>query len=166
MHALTLPLALLATACLPFVVAAILCADEIVDRVVCDVGERLDARRERRTISRLNRLIDADGVGHDIDLTRFDRDDQPTIEQIAADLRRLGRQRIEIAGRSRVWQDAVIRAYDDQLRQASRCLGLVEHLGDLDGVDLEIERVRVEGQLQAAGLILPAVTVGRRGEQR
>ena len=44
------------------------------------------------------------------------------------------------------------------LAQACRCLGLCEHLCDLHGVDLEIERLRVEGELQAAGLVLPSVT--------
>jgi hypothetical protein len=50
----------------------------------------------------------------------------------------------------------VLRAYDDRLRLASQCLGVAEHLQELDGIDLEIERVRVEGVLQAAGLALRA----------
>ena len=81
----------------------------------------------------------------------------PAIEQIAADLRRLHRQRS--AGpttESTAWLLAVRRAYDDRLRLACTCLGVAEHLDDLDGLDREIERVRVEGELEAAGLILRA----------
>jgi hypothetical protein len=76
----------------------------------------------------------------------------PPIEQIAADLRRLGQQRLGIATRSPVWFSAVSRAYDDRLRAACRALRIDEHLGELTGVDLEIERVRVEGVLKAAGM--------------
>ena len=82
-------------------------------------------------------------------------DERPTIEQIAADLHRLGRQRLGVATRSQVWQTAVTRAYDEQLRLACQCLGVDEHLSGLNGVDLEIERLRVEGELLAAGLRLP-----------
>jgi hypothetical protein len=75
------------------------------------------------------------------------------IEQIAADLRRLGRQRVGIATRSHVWFTAVQRAYDDRLQVACGQLGIAEYLGTLTGIDLDLERVRVEGLLQAAGLM-------------
>jgi hypothetical protein len=79
----------------------------------------------------------------------------PTIEQLAADLRRLDRQRHGgVSTESAAWSAAVLQAYDDRLRLASRCLGVAEHLGSLGGMDREIERVRVEGELQAAGLAL------------
>jgi hypothetical protein len=78
----------------------------------------------------------------------------PPIEQVAADLRRLSQQRLGIATRSPVWFTAVQRAYDDRLRVASRQLGVEEHLAELTGIDLDLERVRVEGLLQAAGLAL------------
>jgi len=84
-------------------------------------------------------------------------DDAPAqeIEEIARQLRRLDRQRrggptVE----SRRWLDAVIRAYDDGLCRACRCVGVQEHLEPLEGLDREIERVRVEGALQAAGVPL------------
>lgn len=159
---LVLALALLGVACLPAVVAVILCADEIIDRVVCGISEWRERRRERRTISQLDRVLEVDSLTREIDLTEFDRITQPSIEQIAADLRRLGRQRLGVASRSRVWQKAVLEAYDDRLRLASRSLGIAEHLAGLDGVDRDIERVRVEGELQAAGLVLPAVADHRR----
>ena len=44
------------------------------------------------------------------------------------------------------------RAYDDRLSLACLELEIPQHLRELTGVDLEIERVRVEGELEAAGL--------------
>jgi hypothetical protein len=161
-HAFALPLALLAVVCLPAVVAALVCADELIDRLICWNADRRETGRLRRAINRLDRMFEMDPFTREIDFTEFDRMDHPAFERIAADLRRLGGQRLSVTGRSRLWQDAVLEAYDDRLRLASRCLGVAEHLGDLDGVDLEIERVRVEGELQAAGLILPGPPAGPR----
>jgi hypothetical protein len=78
----------------------------------------------------------------------------PPIEQVALDLRRLNRLRESVARRSRLWFVAVSEAYDDGLRIACAQLGVEEFLGELSGVDLELERVRVEGELQGAGLVL------------
>ncbi|GAB3964624.1 hypothetical protein V1634_01145 [Plantactinospora veratri] len=161
-HAFALPLALLAIACLPVVIAALICADELIDGSARWLAGHRDSRRSRRAIERLDRAFEVDAPSTEVDPTELDRVDHPAIERIAADLRRLGDQRLRIAGRSRLWQDAVLGAYDDRLRLASRCLGVAEHLGDLDGVDLEIERVRVEGELQAAGLVLPSPHAGPR----
>ncbi|SDZ38562.1 hypothetical protein SAMN05444365_11267 [Micromonospora pattaloongensis] len=166
MHTLVLALALLAVLCLPVFLALILGADELLDRLACAVSEWRDARRERRTIKQLDRAVDAASLTRDIDLTAFDADGRPPIEEIAADLRRLAGQRLGIAGRSQVWQCAVLRAYDDRLRLASQRLGVAEHLAELEGMDLEIERVRVEGELTAAGLSLPAAPSGLRRKQR
>lgn len=79
----------------------------------------------------------------------------PPIEQIAFDLRRLGRQRhTGPAVHSKVCLAAVMRAYDTRLQLACRCLGIAEFLDGLEGVEREFERVRVEGLLEAAGLML------------
>jgi hypothetical protein len=158
LHALVLTLALLAVVCLPAVVAAIVCADELLDHIAVKFAEWREARQQRRTISRLDRAVEADSLTREIDLSEFDRDGRSSIEQIAADLHRLGGQRLGVATRSGVWHHAVLQAYDERLRLASRCLGVAEHLADLDGVDLEIERVRVEGELQGAGMVLPTTT--------
>ncbi|MEJ3749914.1 hypothetical protein WEI85_42470 [Actinomycetes bacterium KLBMP 9797] len=136
----------MALAALPFIVAFLVCADHVVD----DLQHRLRLRRERRTLQRLDQLIGT----HSIPLAALDDRRQPPIQQIAADLRRLDRQRLGVASQSKVWHAAVQQAYDDRLRLASQCLGVAEHLAQLDGVDLAIERVRVEGELQAAGLAL------------
>jgi hypothetical protein len=73
-------------------------------------------------------------------------DDAPAqqVDDIARELRRLDRQRrggptLE----SRRWLEAVIQAYDDGLCRACRCVGVQEHLEPLEGMDREIERVRV-----------------------
>lgn len=91
--------------------------------------------------------------------------DLPPIEHVAADLRRLNRQRLGIATRSSVWFEAVQHAYDDRLRAACRALDVPEHLAVLEGVDLEIERVRVEGALIDAGLVLHAAAWGQRQDR-
>ena len=164
--ALTLALAFLAVACLPVAFALLFCVDEILDRVVCGWSEWRERRHERRTIARLDRAIEADALTRDVDLTELDRPDRHPLELIAADLRRLGGHRLAAGGRSVVWHGAVIEAYDDRLRAGCRALGITEHLADLDGVDREIERVRVEGLLDAAGLPVPAARAGRRPRNR
>ncbi|MFD2763652.1 hypothetical protein [Micromonospora eburnea] len=163
---LLLVLAILAVCCLPAVFALIFCADEILDRVVCKWAEWREQRRERRTIARLDRALEADALTRDIDLTELDRADRRPLQQLATDLRRLGGHRLAAADRSVVWHGAVIDAYDERLRAACRALGITEHLAELDGVDREIERVRVEGQLHAAGLTLPAARPGHHQRHR
>ncbi|ASW53330.1 hypothetical protein [Plantactinospora sp. KBS50] len=158
---LVLALALLGVACLPVAVAAVVCADELIDRAVCGLGDWREQRRERRTIARLDQLFSVEGQPPRTDAAELDRIERPSLEQIAADLRRLGRQRLNVGNRSGLWQSAVQQAYDERLRLASRALGIDEHLAGLAGVDLEIERVRVEGELQAAGLRLPGVAEQR-----
>ncbi|MET8369050.1 hypothetical protein ABZU42_04880 [Micromonospora profundi] len=165
-RALTLALALIAMASLPAAFALLFCADEILDRVVCGWSEWRERRRERRTIARLDRAVEADSLTRDIDLSEFDSTDRRPLEQLATDLRRLGGQRLGSNGRSMVWYAGVLQAYDDRLRLACRALGITEHLAELTGVDQEIERVRVEGVLHAAGLTLPAARAGHRQRHR
>ncbi|MBB2945132.1 hypothetical protein FB565_004865 [Actinoplanes lutulentus] len=79
----------------------------------------------------------------------------PSIEQLAYDLRRLDKQRRSGPTRcSEVWMAAVLSAYDARLQLACRRLGVPEHLQPLEGVDRELERMRLECQLHAAGLAL------------
>lgn len=109
------------------------------------VSQVLAQLRERWILTRLDRAlprIDARGSY------------RPPIERVAQDLRRLRRHLVGLATRNRTWHEAVCQAYDDRLRLACRCLGVPEHLAELDGLDLEIERIRVEGALRAAGLYL------------
>nr|WP_173042823.1 hypothetical protein [Phytohabitans flavus] len=144
-HAVVLALALVALVFLPCAVALFICADGVAARI----RRRVREHRDSRALHRLDRTFSEQSIS----LAELD-EHQPSIQQIAADLRRLDRQRFGVATRSKVWHAAVLLAYDDRLRLASRCLGVCEHLETLEGVDLEIERVRVEGELEAAGLTL------------
>jgi hypothetical protein len=78
----------------------------------------------------------------------------PPFERIAADLRRLGSDRLGIGQRNELWHTAVERAYDVKLREACHALSIPEHLDGLHGLDREIERLRIEGELIAAGVRL------------
>jgi hypothetical protein len=137
--------AILMLLCLPCAVAVVVCADELVAR-------RTWTRHGRQEIRALRCL--------ERDLTAAKprvSDVEPSIDELVADLRRLDRQRRSAPTTdSATWLAAVLRAYDQRLALASRSLGLTEHLHQLDGMDRDIERVRVEGLLHAAGLRLRA----------
>ena len=88
-------------------------------------------------------------------------DEEDSIEQIAADLRELSQALrgdpalLGSNGPERaVRHTAILAAYETRLQDACRALNVPEHLDDLSGVDREIERVRIEGLLQAQGLVL------------
>jgi hypothetical protein len=115
-------------------------------------GRLRSSWQERWTLLRLERALAREPADLRFVLDALGRPDRPPIERIASDLRRLGRHRLGLANQNPVWHEAVRRAYDDQLRLACGCLGIQHHLTELDGLDLEIERVRVEGELRAAGL--------------
>jgi hypothetical protein len=153
-HALALPLALLVTVCLPVVVAALICADEPPARLRRRIVTRRAGKGRWRQLRQLDRALRL-GPTRLVDQAAWPgRRDGPSIEQLAAELRRLGERRRQLAGRPHPGRDALLAAYDDRLRLASRRLGVAEYLADLEGLDREIERVRVEGALEAAGLVL------------
>jgi hypothetical protein len=159
-QALVLVAALIGLLLLPCLVAMVVCIDDLVERV-----HRPFARlRERRSLDRLDRALDQAEV-QPAALAALDEPGRTNIGEIAVDLRRLGRQRLGVATRSPVWHAAVQRAYDEKLRLACAALEVEEHLAELVGVDLEIERVRVEGELQAAGLMLQSIETDRRQDQ-
>jgi hypothetical protein len=103
--------------------------------------------RQRRRLARLDRTLSDRPAAWPVC-------QGPPIETIAIDLRRLHSQRYGVAQRSRVWFTAVERAYDERLGLACERLAIEAHLEELTGIDREIERVRVEGELEAAGLRL------------
>lgn len=106
-------------------------------------GDRRDLRDLRRLDRRLRAGDPVTPAG------------SPCIEQIVYDLRRLDRQRRSGPTRhSEAWLAAVLSAYDVRLQLACRCLGLPERLQPLHGVDRELERLRMEDQLRAAGVAL------------
>ena len=146
-HIVVLATALLALLCLPCAVAVVVCADELVAR-------RIWTRAGRQEIRAL-RALERELSTRELELQLPDR--QLTIDELVADLRRLDRQRrTSPTVDSVLWLAAVLRAYDQRLMLASRFLGVSEHLARLDGMDREIERIRVEELLLAAGLRLRA----------
>jgi alpha-beta hydrolase superfamily lysophospholipase len=161
-----LVLVILLVVCLPAAVALVCCGDDRLERIAGAWPRWRARRRERRTIARLDRAVEAHTLTRDIDLAEFDRPDRRPLDQIAADLWRLRAYRLGRGGRPTVWPLLLIQAYDDRLRLACRCLGVTEHLAELEGVDREIERIRVEGALHAAGLPLPAATADHRQRHR
>ncbi len=78
------------------------------------------------------------------------------IEEIAFDVRRLGRQvRHPDDGRSAARVGALLQSYDAVLGEACRALGHAQLLGVLPpGPELDLERERVERLLSRAGLVL------------
>jgi hypothetical protein len=118
--------------------------------------------QERWLLIRLERALAREPADLRFILDAMGRSDRPSIEQIASDLRRLGRHRLGLATRNPVWYEAVHRAYDERLRLACGCLGIPQHMSELEGLDLEIERVRVEGELRAAGLFFGGTDPQRR----
>ncbi|MEV6600289.1 hypothetical protein AB0M36_26080 [Actinoplanes sp. NPDC051346] len=136
--------ALLVLLFLPCAVAIVACADGLTGRRF----QGRDPRQETRALRSLDRRLNAE----DPPLPPVRG---PGVEELAADLRRLGRQRRSgPTAESAAWLAAVIRAYDRRLSLASEALGLPHHLSALDGMDLDLERMRVEEELRAAGMRL------------
>lgn len=138
-------------------------ADEMLERcwrAICPRRAASESRARasgRWSESRLGRRWELSRLGRSLrEVGVADRPEPvcPPIEQVAGDLRRLNRLRGGVAMRSRVWFVAVQRAYDDGLRVACTQLGVEEHLDGLTGVDLDLERLRLEGELERAGLVL------------
>ncbi|WP_158879603.1 hypothetical protein [Amycolatopsis anabasis] len=79
------------------------------------------------------------------------------IERLAADLRRVHRALTEFApGTPATRRYAARQAYDALLMQACREVGVRHRLDRVpEGVDREVERLRVEQGLRDAGLVIP-----------
>ena len=166
-HGIVIAVALIALMCAPCLLAVVIFADLAIAGTARAVSRTTDRWRLRRETVRLERST---GIAPSSWARLLPRQAppppqppaDPPFEMVAAHLRRLARQRTEVGTRSPVWFAAVHHAYDDRLRVACRELGIPEYLHELDGVDLEIERVRVEGLLAAAGLRLAAVDADGR----
>jgi cobalamin biosynthesis protein CobD/CbiB len=105
-------------------------------------------------IVRVPRLVD--GIGERVRRRRVVSTSLP-IEQLAADLRRVHRLLVQCPdGTPMVRRIATRDAYDELLRQAC---GAVDVRHDLDtlpeGVERDMERLRVEEALRTAGLTIP-----------
>jgi len=165
-HGLLIIATLLALLALPCVLALVIFVDVAFDWCERVLSITADWWRGRRQARRLERHVGVD-PGPRRRLLRWRADSMgkpagPPFEELAADLRRLARQRVEVAHRSPIWFNAVHRAYDDRLSMICRELEIPEQLHDLDGLDLEIERLRVESRLEAAGLHLSIADTDHR----
>ena len=158
LHGLLTLAALVALLCVPCLLAIAIFADVAIDRTERSMKQAATRWRTRREAARLERSTGIE-PGHRR-LRRPQIHHQPPaeeapagppFEQVAADLRRLARQRAEV---------------DERLRIACRELEIPEHLDALEGIDLEIERLRVEGLLEAAGLSLAVVDTDGRQDTR
>jgi hypothetical protein len=168
-HGLLILAALIALLSVPCLLAGAIFADIAFEQVERSIRRVVARRRSRREATRLERSTGIEPEGRRLLRHHQDADEEPVgppFEQVAADLRRLARQRADVAPRSPVWFAAVHRAYDDRLRIACRELEISEHLSELDGIDREIERLRVEGLLEAAGLSLAAADTDGRQDTR
>lgn len=77
----------------------------------------------------------------------------PPLEKIATDLRRIGSARQE-TNLGPLGYTILTTQYDKQLANACRALGLDHQIYCLSGLDLDMERLRVEGALREAGMVL------------
>lgn len=82
---------------------------------------------------------------------------QPPIERLAADLRRVRRDLAGLKpGAPMVRRRAAHQAYDALLAQACTAVEVPHRLDEVpDGVEREVERLRVEEALRGAGLAIP-----------
>ena len=179
LHGALLIIALLGVLCMPALLVVAISVDEMVERgwratrrgLRRAWGRRAERRLARRAgLTRTGRLLvrlrGGAGAAPPVPLPGRTAPVGPPIEQVAADLRRLGRQRVGVATRSPVWYAAVQRAYDERLVTACRALEIEQHLAELTGLDQEIERVRVEGMLLRAGMRLyPGSMEPRQGQR-
>jgi hypothetical protein len=142
-HGVVLTTALAALLCLPCVVVAMMRSDDLASRRAWVRRARIDRPLLRGLDRGLHRAVP--GVRP-----------SPQLDQVAAELQRLHRQRTSGPTReSEKWLSAVAAAYDAWLQEACRCLAITHHLARLDGIDRDLERIRVEAALTAAGLRLP-----------
>ncbi|OXM62335.1 hypothetical protein [Amycolatopsis vastitatis] len=81
----------------------------------------------------------------------------PPIERVAADLRRVHRLLAGYpSGTPAARRFGTRQAYDELLTVACRQVGVPHRLGELpEGMDREIERLRVEQSLRERGLVVP-----------
>jgi hypothetical protein len=78
--------------------------------------------------------------------------DGPTIQQVAADLRRLSAELRAPGPCSAIRHQALIQAYEQTLQTACAALAVQHSLDELTGLERDLECARMEGELQAAGL--------------
>jgi len=129
--------------------------------VVIDLVQSLRAGRWDPALARLRPPV-AEDAEPPVTARALRRVRGPSIEQLAADLRRL---RTTVAGdahRSAARQLGARMAYDAVLIQACEMLGVAHELGqESAGIDRDLERLRVEAELERAGLVISTDGTGQ-----
>jgi len=176
--ALPITLGVIALLGMPAAIAAVICADEVVDSVRQRAEQARDSWQEQRTLDRLERAF-APAPPAGPPWTTAARVASDVLSSARDSVTHFAAQRLNAAGFASAWLampvpvvelpvelsfeevvawlHAVPRheaEYDYALAAACRCLGIDEHLAEVSGLDLEIERLRVEGALTDAGLHL------------
>lgn len=78
----------------------------------------------------------------------------PSVEKLAVRMRSISAELEELPSRAAEQRAELIEHYDVLLRRACFTLCIEHYLDRLNGSDLVIERLRVEGELEAAGVKL------------
>jgi hypothetical protein len=162
---------------MPAAIAAVICADEVVESVRQRAEQVRESWQEQRALDRLERAFapappagppwaNAAKVAAEAFVSARDSFAQFAVERLnAAGFAPAWLPVPASAGAPRelAFEEIVAQLhelpraqpeYDEALAAACRCLNISEHLADVSGLDLEIERLRVEGALAAAGLRL------------
>jgi hypothetical protein len=174
--ALPLTLGVIALVGMPGAIAAVICADDVVAQVRSRAEQVRESWHEQRTLDRLERAFaPAPPAGPPwVAAARVATD---AIGSARESMVQFAAERLSAVGLAPAWlpqpapagtplvpfEEIVDRlrelprddvGYDQALRDVCQCLGIDEHLTEVDGLDLQIERVRVEGALIAAGVVL------------
>jgi len=174
--AIPLTLGVIALVAMPAAIAAVICADEVVESVKQRAEHVRKSWMEQRTLDRLERaLAPAPPAGPPwVAVAKVASEALSSAGQTVASF---AAQRLNAVGIAPAWLAAPVQVgpamvpfeevvaqlrdlpraderYDDALIAACLCLGVEHHLDELTGLDREIERLRVEGALIDAGLTL------------
>lgn len=174
--ALPLTLGVIALVGMPAAIAAVICADEVVESVKQRAEQVRNSWQEQRTLDRLERaLAPAPPAGPP--WVAAAKVASEALSSAGQSVVTFAAQRLNAVGLAPAWLPAPAQAgavlvpfeevvaqlrdlpradarYDDALIAACLCLGVPHHLDELTGLDREIERLRVEGALIDAGLTL------------
>jgi hypothetical protein len=174
--AIPLTLGVIALVGMPAAIAAVICADEVVETVKQRAEAVRSSWQDQRTIDRLERaLAPAPPAGPP--WAAVAKVASEALSAAGQTVATFAAQRLNAVGLAPAWLPAPAQAgqalvpfeevvaqlrdlpradsrYDDALIAACLCLGVSHHLHELTGLDREIERLRVEGALIEAGLTL------------
>jgi hypothetical protein len=163
---------------MPAAIAAVICADEVVESVRQRAEQVRESWQEQRSLDRFERAF-APAPPAGPPWATAARVASEAFVSARDSFAQFAVQRLNAAGFAPAWlpvpavstaaprppafEEIVAQLhdlprahpqYDEALCAACRCLNISEHLGEVSGLDLEIERLRVEGALVAAGVRL------------